>query len=118
MALYLLVDVALVLTLSPVPVRPSVLPALYVTQGILQALDVHSTLSALSNGQTREANPILRGVIGYPPGLIAVKAAGALSTMLLTEYLWKRKGYRRTAVLTMLAINLLTAVVVVHNYRY
>jgi hypothetical protein len=112
------VDVALVLTLSQPPARPAVLPVLYVTYAVLQVLDVQSTLQALSHGQTREANPMLGRVVGHPPALVAVKAASAVTTVLLTEYLWKKKGYRRTAVITLLVINGLTAVVVARNYRY
>lgn len=113
----LLADVALVLTLSPAPVRPSVLPVLYLTHGVLQALDAHSTITALAGADTREGNPLLRGVVAHPPAFIAVKAASVVSTVLLAEYLWKR-GYRRTAVVTVLVINVLMAGVVAHNYRY
>lgn len=105
------------LAAPPAATRPSLLPALYVAQGALQALDLHSTLQALAHGGTREGNPLLRGVVGHPSALLAVKVAGVASTILLSEYLWRR-GHRRMAVVTLLVVNSLTAVAVAWNYRY
>src|SRR3954447_24406582 len=42
--------------------RPAVLPALYVSFAALQALDAHSTLSAVGAGGN-EANPALKGIV-------------------------------------------------------
>jgi hypothetical protein len=110
----LIVLAALVAT--PAPTRPALLPALYVAQAALQGLDAHSTLRALEHGGTREGNPLLRGVVGQPAALLAVKVAGVTSTILLAERLWK-KGHRRTAVVTLLVVNSVTAVAVAHNYH-
>jgi len=51
--------------------RPMLLPALYVAQAALQALDAHSTYSALSRGGV-EANPLMKGVVGNKGAMMAV----------------------------------------------
>src|SRR5262245_40996407 len=95
--------------------RPSILPALYVAQGALQAMDMHSTMQALSHG-AHEANPVMRGVVENKGAMMALKAGVAASTILMSECLWK-KGNRTGAIVSMLVANSLTAVVVAHNYR-
>lgn len=95
--------------------RPSVLPALYVAQGALQAMDMHSTMQAISHG-AHEANPVMQGVVGNKGAMMAVKAGVAASTILMSECLWK-KGNRTGAIVSMIIANSLTAVVVAHNYR-
>ncbi len=94
--------------------RPAVLPALYVSVAALQALDAHSTMTALGRGG-REANPVMRGVAGNRAALLAVKAGVAGSTIYLAEKMWKRN---RVAAIAMMAIvNAIDAAVVAHNYR-
>jgi uncharacterized protein DUF5658 len=95
--------------------RPSILPALYVAQGALQAMDMHSTMQAISHG-AHEANPVMQGVVGNKGAMMAVKAGVAASTILMSECLWK-KGNRTGAIVSMLVANSITAVVVAHNYR-
>jgi hypothetical protein len=86
---------------------------LYVSLGVLQALDAHSTTRALNAGGV-EANPLMRGVAGQPLALIAVKAGGAASTIWLTH---KLAGRSRTgAFIVMGAVNSAYAMVVAHNY--
>ena len=95
--------------------RPTVLPALYVAQGALQAMDMHSTLQATSRG-AHEANPVMQGVVNNKGAMLAVKAGVAAGTILISERLWK-KGNRTGAIVSMIIANSVTAIVVAHNYR-
>jgi hypothetical protein len=108
---------------APVPVsapgfsriqRPGLLPALYAANVALQALDAHSTLSAIGNG-AQEANPVMRGVVGNRGALLAVKAGAAAGTIFIAEKLWRRN--RVGAIVLMTVVNGVTAAVVAHNYR-
>jgi hypothetical protein len=94
--------------------RPAILPALYVSVATLQALDAHSTMTALGRGG-REANPLMRGVAGNRGAMLAVKAGVAGSTIYLAEKMWKRN--RVGAIAMMAIVNVIDAAVVAHNYR-
>ena len=100
---------------TPTPRRPPVLPMMYAAQIALQALDVHSTYSAIDKG-AHEANPLMKGVVGNKGAMIAVKAGVAASTILLAEKMWRR-GNRTGAIATMLIVNGVTAAVVANNYQ-
>jgi hypothetical protein len=50
------------LVAAPRPQRPALVP-LYISFGVLQGLDVHSTVRALENGAV-EANPLMKGFRG------------------------------------------------------
>ena len=95
--------------------RPASLPALYVMQGALQAMDAHSTFQAISHG-AHEANPLLQTASGHPGAMVAVKAGVAASTIWMAERMWKR-GNRTAAIMSMIVVNSATAIVVAHNYR-
>jgi hypothetical protein len=95
--------------------RPMALPLLYVAQGALQAMDMHSTYSAISLG-AHEANPLMQGVVKNKGAMLAVKMGVAASTIWMSESMWKR-GNRMGAIATMIVANAVTAVVVAHNYR-
>jgi hypothetical protein len=97
------------------PSRPSLLPALYVAQGALQAMDAHSTYSAINRG-AHEANPLMKNVVGNKGAMLAVKAGVAASTIWMAESMWKR-GNRVGAIVTMIAANSVTGFVVAHNYK-
>ena len=97
------------------PGRPSLLPALYGTQVALQAMDAHSTFQAISRG-AHEANPLLQSAAGNKGAMVAVKAGVAVSTIWMAERMWRR-GNRTAAILSMVAVNSATALVVAHNYR-
>lgn len=111
---------AAIAPLEPGPVekhraeRPRSLPALYVAFAVLQGLDAHSTLSAVGAGRT-EANPALRDIVTQPATFIAAKLAASVSTVYLTERLWKR--HRMAAVMLMVAVNGAYGVIVANNYR-
>jgi uncharacterized protein DUF5658 len=94
--------------------RPSILPVLYATTAVTQALDAHSTMTALSRG-AREANPLMQGVAGNGGALVAVKAGIAAGSIFVAEKLWRRN--RAGAIATMVALNVVTAAVAAHNYR-
>jgi hypothetical protein len=97
------------------PQRPMMLPALYASQVALQALDVHSTYSALDRG-AYEANPLMNDVVKSKGAMTAVKVGVAASTIWIAERMWKR-GNRAGAIATMLLANGVTAAVVANNYR-
>ena len=95
--------------------RPStVMTSLYATTAVMQALDVHSTLSAFRAGAT-EANPLMEGVTKNRATFLAVKAGVAASTILAAKQLSKRN--KVAAIATLVAINSAYAMVVNHNYK-
>jgi hypothetical protein len=96
------------------PRRPSVLPALYATSALLQALDAHSTMKAISVG-AHEANPLMKGAASNRGTLIAVKAGVAGASIYLCEKMWKRNPLGAIAV--MAVMNGVNAAVVAHNYK-
>ena len=93
--------------------RPVLLPPLYASTIVLQALDAHSTMSAIGNG-AHEANPFMQSVAKNNGAMVAVKAGVAASTIYFAEKMWKRN--RVGAVAMMIALNTIDALVVVHNY--
>ncbi len=95
--------------------RPAWLTPLEVSHAVLQGLDYHSTRRALASGRGREANPVMRGVVGRPVVFGAVKAAGTLGIVAGLEAAACR--YPRGSVLTAAALNGLMAVIVARNYR-
>jgi len=97
------------------PSRPLALPALYVMQAGLQAMDVRSTFTAISLG-AHEANPIMKPLAKNQATMMAVKAGIAASTILMSERMW-RGGNKMGAIVSMVAANAVTAMVVAHNYR-
>jgi hypothetical protein len=96
------------------PRRPAVLPALYASNIVLQAMDVHSTMKAMSAG-AQEANPLMKGAASNSGTLIAVKAGVTGASIYLCEKLWKRNPMAAVAV--MAVMNGVNAMVVAHNYK-
>ncbi len=94
--------------------RPNALIPLYAGFAALQALDAHSTISAISNGAV-EANPLLGGVASHPGALLAVKMGAAVGTIFVAEKLWKRNPV--AAVALMVGLNSAYALIVAHNYQ-
>lgn len=94
--------------------RPPALVPLYISFATLQALDAHSTLTAVEQG-ARETNPLVRGAMTMPAGMVALKAGTAVGVIYLTEKLWKRN--RVAAVVTMIALNSAYVTIAAHNYR-
>jgi len=84
---------------------------LYATYGVVQGLDMVSTVVARNRGAV-EANPAMRG--SYAKG-VAVKAAMGAITLLAVRAIEKKS--KKAAVITMIAANVATAVVVANNVR-
>jgi hypothetical protein len=93
--------------------RPRALMGLYLSFATLQALDAHSTLRAVNSGRP-EANPVLAPFTDRPGMMLAMKATTTVTTVLLTEKLWRRN--RTAAVILMVAVNAGYAAVVASNY--
>jgi Domain of unknown function (DUF5658) len=94
--------------------RPAALIPLYASFVTLEALDIHSTRSALARGAV-EANPAMRGLTGSSLGMVTVKAAGTAGLIFASEKMWRKN--KAAAVVLMIATNSAMAWVVEHNYR-
>ena len=98
---------------APARTSRGLLP-LFASYAVLQALDVHSTLSAIHAGGT-EANGLVSPLVGHPAAFIAFKAAMTTGTIAAAERLSKHN--RLAAYGLMFAANSAYAWVAVHNYR-
>jgi Domain of unknown function (DUF5658) len=94
--------------------RPGVLPAMYVSFGALQVLDVYSTRRAIDRGAV-EVNPVMKGLAGNSAAMIAAKSAATALSIYCAEKAWKRN--RTVAIVLMAVLNGATATVVAHNLR-
>jgi hypothetical protein len=92
----------------------SLLAGLYVSTAVMQALDVHSTLTAFQAGAV-EANPLMTEVTKNKVAFIALKAGIATSTMLAAHNMAKTN--KVAAIATLFAINSAYAMIVEHNYK-
>jgi len=84
---------------------------LYASYGVLQGLDMVSTVVARNRGAV-EANPVMGG--GYAKG-VAIKASAGAFTMLAVRAIEKKN--KKAALFTMIALNVATAAVVANNVR-
>lgn len=109
-----IVPMAVMSDYSPKVERPAILPALYVTLGVMQAWDIHSTRTALQAG-AREANPTAVAASGNAASLLGLKAATTAGTIFFAERMWKKN--KVGAVLMLVAINGATAAVSMQNMR-
>jgi hypothetical protein len=85
--------------------------ALYGSYSALQALDMASTISARNRG-AREVNPILAGSYGQATATKALMAGASVAAVQLVA-----KKSRKAAFVTMIALNVATAAVVMNNVR-
>lgn len=92
----------------------ALMPSLYASTAVMQALDLHSTMKGLNAGAV-EGNPMMSGIVEHKAAFVAVKAGVAVSTMLAVRQISKHN--RVAAVLTAVGINSLYAAVASHNYR-
>ena len=99
---------------APAP-RPAALMPLYGSLIGLQALDFDSTRRAMASGAGREANPLMRSVVGRPAALVAVKAGATGAIIFASERLHKTH-HPAAAVMLMIGINSAYAMIVAHNY--
>jgi hypothetical protein len=84
---------------------------LFVTYGVVQGLDMASTMKARNRGAI-EANPAMNG--SYGKGMAVKAALGAVSFLAVRAI---EKKSKKAAIVTMIAMNVGTAVVVAHNLR-
>jgi hypothetical protein len=101
-------------TYTPAVKRPAALPALYVTLGVKQAMDLYSTSAALKAG-AKEANPTAVPFAGHAGSMMGLKAATTASTIFFAERMWKTN--KVGAIVMMAAINGATAAVSMHNMQ-
>ena len=87
------------------------LKALYASYGVLQGLDMYSTIAARRNG-ARELNPIMSGSYAQATLVKGLVSAGTMAAVKRIE-----KTNKKAATFTMVAINVVTAAVVVNNFR-
>jgi hypothetical protein len=99
-------------SLSQKPKRPAVLPVLYGTYAVLQAMDIVSTRRALAAGAS-EANPLMSPA--NMGATMAMKAASGVATFYVVEKTWKK--HRAGAIMLMAIMNGTTAAIVAHNNR-
>jgi hypothetical protein len=84
---------------------------LYATYGVVQGLDMASTMVARNRGAV-EANPVMQG--SYAKG-VAVKAALGAVTVLAVRGIEKKS--KKAAIITMIGLNVATAAVVAKNIQ-
>lgn len=94
--------------------RPAILLPMYVSFGALQGLDYVSTTRAIASGAGREANPMMKGVVGNRAAFLAAKAGATAGTVWLSERMRKKHPVR--AVVFMVATNAAMAAIVAHNF--
>lgn len=85
--------------------------ALYGSYGVMQGLDMYSTIVARQRGAV-EANPLMKTGFTRAAGFKALMGA---STMLAVKAIEKKN--KKAAIITMIALNSVTAVVVANNVR-
>ena len=93
--------------------RPSskTVNVLAASYGVLQGLDMYSTVIARSRG-AREVNPLMN--TGYAQASV-LKAVMTTTTILATKRLEKRN--KKAAVATLVAMNVVTGIVVSTNFK-
>jgi hypothetical protein len=95
--------------------RPALLIGLYVSYGLLQALDAQSTIRALHSGAGHEGNPLLSPFAAHPAALATFKLGLTGGTIYGIDRLYK--SHRRLAMITLATINSGYACIVQRNYR-
>lgn len=85
-----------------------------------QALDLHSTLTAPSH--RTEVNPVIVWIashVGISVAMLFIKSCAALVIVALSK-LWRKggSGHNRIYAITLLALNLEYAVIVINNYSF
>ena len=92
--------------------RPAILPTLYTSLAALQIYDGYSTLQGRQRG-VAEANPTMQWMADNPAGFWTIKAATTTASIVIAERLWKRS--KVGAIVTMAAVNGISAMVAAHN---
>jgi hypothetical protein len=94
--------------------RPAILLPMYVSLGALQGLDYVTTTRAIASGAGREANPIMKPVVGNRAAFLAVKAGATAGTVWISEKMRRKHPVR--AIVFMVATNAAMAAIVAHNF--
>jgi hypothetical protein len=94
---------------APTPSKS--LRTLYASYGVLQGLDMYSTIVARTNG-AREVNPLLDSGYGQAAATKALFAAGSY---LAVQQLARKN--KKAAVVTLAVLNVASAFVVTRNFR-
>lgn len=81
----------------------------------IQALDVHSTVTAIASGGVRETNFAMKPFASSTPWLLALKGASTWIALRSADTLARRN--RRAAFWLLAASNVAMSAIVVHNYR-
>ena len=89
-------------------------PDLYTSLAVLHGADLATTATILERGGV-ERNPLMRPVVGNTASSIAVKAATSAVAIYFAEKAWRKS--KVAAIVTMLAVNGLTAAVVATRAR-
>lgn len=92
--------------------RPGLLLPLYVSAGVLQAMDLYTTSRGMNAG-AHETNPLVRN--GNAGTTLALKAATTGVGIVIAEKLWKKN--KGAAIAAMVATNVVTGAIVANNYR-
>lgn len=95
--------------------RPSMLPAMYTMQAVLQGYDAFSTMTALKRGG-REANPAMQAIVQHPTAFIAMKAGITAASIMAAEQMWKA-NHRLAAIGLMVASNAMMSAVAANNHK-
>ena len=95
--------------------RSSLLIGLYISHGVLQALDAQATLRALHSGSAQEGNPLVRPFASQPVALVTFKLALGAGIIYGIDRL--HKSHPRLAKTTLGAINAGYVYLVQRNYR-
>ncbi|HWK11853.1 MAG TPA: DUF5658 family protein [Vicinamibacterales bacterium] len=96
---------------APAQSSSAAVKTLYGSYGVLQGLDMYSTIVARQRGAV-EANPLMKTGFTRAAGFKALMGA---STMLAVKAIEKKN--KKAAIITMIALNSVTAVVVANNVR-
>jgi hypothetical protein len=100
--------------LTPKSRASSWLMGLYASTAVMQALDVHSSLTAFRAGAV-EANPLMVGPTRNTMAFIALKAGVATGTVLAARNMAKTN--KIAAIAALVAVNSAYAMIVNHNYQ-
>lgn len=95
--------------------RPSPLIGLYVSYGLLQALDGQLTVRALNSGSAHEGNPVLSPFAEHPAALATFKLVVTGATIYGFDRLYK--SHHRLAMIGLATINGGYACIVIRTYR-
>lgn len=94
---------------------PALHTTLFTSFAVLQTLDVATTLRGIGLGRASEANPLMGGLAQHPAALVGVKAGLTAATIMSMRSM--SKTHPKAAMITMLALNAGSALVVRSNFR-